>query len=148
MEAPKDQIAIQVVSGFLYGNVTEETTVRRQYLVCSVLHLPLHSDHASCPPVSGPGSLVHKELRRHILQSHRFQSRRNFLVPLCSLWSLEVGIKIAVHRQFEPLGGISDIRYNAFNGRGVVGAEVESRDVLLPISRHQLESDNIGSELL
>ena len=44
-EAPRDQVMIQVVTGFLDGHVTEETTVRIQDIVRPGPHLPHHIEH-------------------------------------------------------------------------------------------------------
>ena len=53
-EAPKDQVMIQVVTEFLYGHITEETTVRIQDVVRPGPHLPHHLEHAPHPFILVP----------------------------------------------------------------------------------------------
>ena len=139
---------IRVVPGVPYGQVPEETTVRPQGVVHPGLQLPPQLDHTSCLPVPGPGVPAQTKVSKHILQYRRFQSRRKFLIPLRSFRARKVGVEISDHQQFGPVVALSSSRDVTLNGRGVSGGEVAYDNVPSLLPHHQMEADDVGSELL
>ena len=88
------------------------------------------------------------EFLKHIHQSYHCRIRCNISVLLFSFWDREVSVEIDSHQQFGPAGALPNSQEDTLNGQGVIRGEVASEDVPLPLSCHQLESDDIGSDLL
>ena len=82
MEAHKDQVVIRVVPGVPDRHVPEEAAIHPQDVVHTGTHPPPQTDHDSRPSVASPGALVRKEVIQLVLQSLRFQSHHDLLIPL------------------------------------------------------------------
>ena len=54
VEVPQDQVMILVLSGVLYGKISEQTAVNTNDLIRPGLHIPLSKEHAPCLSVYRP----------------------------------------------------------------------------------------------
>ena len=58
-----------VVSGILYGDIPEQTSVCTKHLVGPILRLPPLTEHAPYPTILCPWYAAQEEVTGHVLQS-------------------------------------------------------------------------------
>ena len=87
-------------------------------------------------------------MRQHAFQPCLLQIHRNLLVPLLSLWTCKISIKVSHQQQFGSSMALSKRYDSALDIRGVVGGKVTSDYVLSPIPHRQLRSDGFGAKLM
>ena len=68
--------------------------------------------------------------------------------PTRSLRLCQFKIKTPCHQQFGSLGALSEHFDDAIYWRGVVGGEVTSNDVPLPLTRLQIKANNVRAEIM
>ena len=95
VEATQDHVVIHILSGVLYGDIVEQTTVYPKDIICPGLHLPPLMENSLHTSIPRPWYVARGGVACHFLEAQRCNCRKDHLVVGMSVRFRDFGVGVS-----------------------------------------------------